>query len=323
MRGPGAIAGRERVAQAAVGAGEVADERDARLERRARVPGRLERPLRDRRRQDLRQVDGRERDVVVAVEDTRHQPEPGEVDRVGVGRAQVLADLRDAVVFDLTSSGPAKLAGRVEHVGLSQDIALGDGSWSHLRAVSSRSASRWSTSAAAHASGSCASSASTIALVLGRRPRRARGAAGSHRASRRARSRAAGRGNAWRIGKRAPSAIFRWNSLVELEELVVETRGGRAALLDDQQPQLVDLSELHDLARTPDRDAFERLPEQLHLLAMVGREPANDRLPSRPDLDQTFLQQSARAPGGPAFASLRAARRAPIRRGRFREAGRR
>ena len=48
---PGRVAGGERVAQAAIGAGEVADERDARFEGHACVPGRLERPPRDRRRQ--------------------------------------------------------------------------------------------------------------------------------------------------------------------------------------------------------------------------------------------------------------------------------
>ena len=126
MRGPVRIAGRERVAQAAIGAGEVAHERDARLQGRSRVPGRVERPPGDRRGQDGRQVDSRERDVIVAVEDTRHQPESGEVDRVEIGRAQVLADLRDAVVFDPDVQRPGEAPGRVEHVGLSQDIALSD-----------------------------------------------------------------------------------------------------------------------------------------------------------------------------------------------------
>jgi hypothetical protein len=90
----------------------------------------------------------------------------------------------------------------------------------------------------------------------------------------------------------SPFGNGQMESLVELEELVVETCGGGASLLDDQKPEPIDLPERHDLARTADRDTLERFTQQLHLLAMVGRETPNDRLPSRPNLNQTLLQQT-------------------------------
>ena len=65
--------------------------------------------------------------MVVAVEDPWHQPETGEVDRFEAGRVQVLADLRDAVVLDPDVERAGEAPARVEDVGLSQDVLLGDG----------------------------------------------------------------------------------------------------------------------------------------------------------------------------------------------------
>ena len=122
---PGREAGGDPVAKAAVGAAQVADEGDARLQREACVLCGLERPAADGSRQHLRHVDRREGDVVVAVEDSGQQPEAGEVERRRVARLQVLADVRDPAVLDPHVERAAEAAAGVEHVGLAQHVLLG------------------------------------------------------------------------------------------------------------------------------------------------------------------------------------------------------
>ena len=210
---PGHVTVPDRIPEPAVGTREIAHEGDAGLEREAGVLRGLERPLRHRRPEDLGHVDGRHRDVVVAVEDARQQPEAREVDRGGALRRQVPVDARDPAVLDVDVHRAAEAAAPVEHHDLPQDVRF---ALVHRKA-SSRA--RWSSSRRGSDD------------PRARRPPRPHRAPRSRRRCARARRRSApGRSggrlapsvatrtkppscprNARRIGSWAPSAIRRWN----------------------------------------------------------------------------------------------------------------
>src|SRR5262249_60257633 len=67
--------------------------------------------------------------------------------------------------------------------------------------------------------------------------------------------------------------------LVEVEELVLVALRGGAALPDQEQAELVDLVDLHHLARLPDSHALEPPAELLHLAAASARASPGGRHP--------------------------------------------
>src|SRR5579862_571830 len=79
--------------------------------------------------------------------------------------------------------------------------------------------------------------------------------------------------------------------LVEVDELVLVPGVDGPLLLQQQEPEVVDLLQLHPLACTGHRQRLDGQADVHDLTAMLGREAAHDHLPPRPDLEQPFLAQ--------------------------------
>ena len=82
-------------------------------------------------------------------------------------------------------------------------------------------------------------------------------------------------------------------ALVEVEELLVLPFTGRAPLLHELEPEVIELFDPDHLAGTSDPDRLERPAQVLDLPAVRGREVAHGHLPSGADLDEALLEQPA------------------------------
>ena len=60
--------------------------------------------------------------------------------------------------------------------------------------------------------------------------------------------------------------------LVEIDEVVLPPVFGGAPLAEQEQAQVVDVVDLHHLARAPDGDPLERLAQEQELGPMLRRE---------------------------------------------------
>ena len=90
------------------------------------------------------------------------------------------------------------------------------------------------------------------------------------------------------IGRFAPRAILMWNSSSRTRKSSSLCASGGPLLTQERQLELVDLLQRHHAAGGLDRDLLERLADPQHLVAMTGREAADDELAARPDLEQAL-----------------------------------
>jgi hypothetical protein len=104
----------DRVANARVGAGRVADEGDAGLEGQSGVHSGFERPARDRLLEEARQVERGYADVGVAIEDAGHEEQTRGIHGRRRLQRKVASNGCDGAVADVDVDRPVEPSGRIE-----------------------------------------------------------------------------------------------------------------------------------------------------------------------------------------------------------------